>query len=255
MPLNLQEKYRLEQAKWNALAPADVSASMVLPPNANFETHARQSSLYVGVLEFLGDLCGEQVLEYGCGLGELATLLAKSGAQVTAFDLAPRSVRIAQRRAKLNQVEASVKLMVAAGEHVPFADESFGVIVGKAILHHLDVNVGWSDLYRVLKRGGRAVFIEPMGMNPILNFVRDHVPYRHKHPRGADSPLIYAEIHEWGRPFEKFSYREIQLLSMLERGLGFRRRISQFRRLDALLLERLPWLRRYCRYVVMYCAK
>lgn len=36
------------------------------------------------------------------------------------------------------------------------------------------------SLYRVLKTGGRAAFVEPMGMNPILNFARDHMPYRDK---------------------------------------------------------------------------
>ena len=251
----LEEKYRVERAKWDALAPMDISASMLMPPTANLETYAQRSSLFVGVIEFLGNLRDERVLEYGCGLGELTTLLAKSGAKVTAFDLSPLSVQIAHRRAELNRVEASVNLVIAAGEQLPFADESFGLVFGKAILHHLDVNVGWPDLYRVIKQGGRAVFIEPMGMNPILNLVRNQIPYPHKHPRGADRPLTYVEIRGWGGAFTQFLYREIQLLSMLERGLGFQKRIPQLRRLDALLLERLPWLRRYCRYVVMYFAK
>jgi SAM-dependent methyltransferase len=251
----LEEKYRVERAKWDALAPTDVSSKMRLPAAATFETYASQSSLLADASAYLGDLGGRRVLEYGCGLGELSTLLAKSGARVITFDLSPRSAQIAQQRAALNQVGENVALAVAAGERLPYADESFDIIFGKAILHHLDVTVGWSELYRVLKPGGKAMFIEPMGMNPILNMVREHVPYPHKHPRGADRPLTYAEIHAWGKPFREFAYHEVQLLSMFERGLGFKKRLVLLRQLDAVLLERLPFLRRYCRYVIMYMAK
>jgi SAM-dependent methyltransferase len=251
----LEERYRVERTKWDALAPAEVSSNMRLPPQATFEAYASQSSLLAGAAAYLGDLDGQRVLEYGCGLGELSSLLAKSGARVITFDLSPRSVQITQQRAVLNQVQASVGVAVAAGERLPYADESFDVIFGKAILHHLDVKVGGSELYRVLKRGGKAMFVEPMGMNLVLNLVRSRIPYPHKHPRGADRPLTYAEIDAWGKAFQEFTYREVQLLSMLERGLGFKTRIRPLRQLDAVLLERLPFLRRYCRYVIMYMQK
>jgi SAM-dependent methyltransferase len=148
-----------------------------------------------------------------------------------------------------------VELAVAAGESLPYADESFDIIFGKAILHHLDVSVGVCDLHRVLRPGGKAAFAEPMGMNPILNLARARVWYPHKHPRGADRPLTYAEIAAWGRQFSEFSFREVQLLSMAERALGFGKKLTFLRRVDELLLDRTPGLRRYCRYVVMYMVK
>ena len=52
-----------------------------------------------GIAEFLGDLRGKRVIEYGCGLGKLTVLLARSGAQVTAFDLSEGSVEVARKRA------------------------------------------------------------------------------------------------------------------------------------------------------------
>jgi ubiquinone/menaquinone biosynthesis C-methylase UbiE len=174
---------------------------------------------------------------------------------VTAFDLSQVSVAVTQNRAALNHVGERVALAVAAGEALPYADESFDVLFGKAILHHLDVNFGWHELYRVLKPGGKAVFVEPMGMNPLLKFARSWIPYPSKNPRGADRPLNYREIDEWGKQFREFRYQEIQLLSMLERGLGFKRRLPKLRRLDAYLLHHLPFLRRYCRYVVMFMVK
>ncbi|MBI5031560.1 MAG: class I SAM-dependent methyltransferase [Chloroflexi bacterium] len=253
--MSVEDRYRIERAKWDALASKELPGVSVLPPTATFYTYARKVSVMAGVNEFLGDLQGKQVLECGCGLGEISILLAKSGAYVTAFDLSPVSVAVARRRAVMNIADTKINLAVAAGESMPFADERFDVIFGKGILHHLDANLGCNDLCRVLKSGGKAVFVEPMGMNPILNFVRAYIPYRHKHPRGADRPLKYDDIHRWGKPFKEFRYQEIQLLSMFERGFGFNKRFTILRRADAVLLKRLPFLRRYCRYVVMFMVK
>jgi SAM-dependent methyltransferase len=249
----LTETYRVERAKWDAIAAQALPSLGALPPTADFYSHVRASPLLCGVAEFLGDLRGKCVLEYGCGLGAISTLLARSGAEVISFDLSRESVALTRRRATINTVD--VALVVAAGESLPYADASFDIIFGKAILHHLDVSVGAHELYRVLRPGGRAVFAEPMGMNPILNLARARVWYPHKHPRGADRPLTYDEIDAWGRRFSEFRFREVQLLSMAERALGFGKKLTFLRRLDDLLLERLPALRRYCRYVVVYMVK
>jgi len=224
-----------------------------LPPTADFYSYVRTNPLLGGVAAFLGDLRGKRVLEYGCGLGAMSTLLARSGAEVFSFDLSRKSVALTWQRAELNLVD--VDLAVAAGESLPYADESFDIVFGKAILHHLDVSVGARDLHRVLRPDGKAAFAEPMGMNPILNLARARIWYPHKHPRGADRPLTYDEIDAWGRQFSEFHFREVQLLSMAERALGFGKKLTFLRHLDALLLDLVPALRRYCRYVVMYMVK
>jgi ubiquinone/menaquinone biosynthesis C-methylase UbiE len=253
--MNLQETHKKEVAKWDSLTAQKTDESLLLKPSDDFEKYSARTSTMVGVTEYLGDLKGKRVLEFGCGLGEISALLAKSGAEVTTFDLSGNSVFTARRRAVLNGVEEDIALVVAAGEALPFTDECFDVLFGKAILHHLDVNLGSEQLYRVLKAGGKAVFVEPMGMNPVLNFVREYVPYPNKNPRGEDHPLNYQEITILGRDFRKYNFREIQLLSMLERGLGFGKRIKILRHLEDFLLDRFPFLRRYCRYVVMYMEK
>src|SRR5918997_1575499 len=78
----------------------------------------------------LGDLRGKAVLDYGCGHGMAAVVLARRGADVTAFDLSPGYVREAGERAAANGV--AVRCIVADGGRLPFADHSFDAGGGSA---------------------------------------------------------------------------------------------------------------------------
>lgn len=255
--MKLNEVYAVEQAKWDDVSRKKATDEGInrLSPGEDFTQFSKGSSTHIGVVEFLGDLRGKSVLEFGCGTGQISMLLAKSGAQVTAFDLSSESVKITCLRAKVNDLQDRVHLVICPGESLPFTSESFDIIFGKAILHHLSVSHTQFDLYRMLKPGGKGVFIEPMGMNPLLTFARDHLPYLDKNPRGLDRPLNYDDIHAWGRSFTEFRFCEIQLVGMLRRGLGIKGGLRAFIRLDDLLLSHFPSLRRFCRYVVMYMVK
>ncbi|MFO7321149.1 MAG: class I SAM-dependent methyltransferase [Chloroflexota bacterium] len=252
--LDLQETYRVEQDKWNDIARQQLAR---LQPSRyrDFYHYAQDQITMTGIAEFLGDLRGLKVLEVGCGLGKLTTLLAKSGAKVTAFDLSEMSTYVARERAKLDGVVEQTTFCTAAGEQLPFADETFDVIFGKGVLHHLKAGPSRPELFRVLKRGGKAAFSEPLGMNPLLRIARDYLPYRQKNPRGADKPLTYADIRDWSQGFAYVSVREVQLLSMLERALGRNNRFTLLRKIDDVLLRQVPPLRRFCRYAVLLFEK
>ena len=65
-------------------------------------------------------------------------ILARSGARVTTFDISEASVEAARKRVEANGVENRVEFAVASAEELPFPDGRFDLVVGKAILHHLD---------------------------------------------------------------------------------------------------------------------
>jgi ubiquinone/menaquinone biosynthesis C-methylase UbiE len=57
-----------------------------------------------------------------------------------------------------------------------FEDESFDVVIGGAILHHLDVEQSLYHAYRVLKPEGFIIFLEPLNMNPLYRIYRKMNP-------------------------------------------------------------------------------
>lgn len=247
-------RHEAERRKWDAHAHASLPSLddlAVIPDEATFGSYARSRALLEGMADFLGDLDGREVLEYGCGLGELTIVLARSGARVTTFDLSPASVGFTRRRAERDGVSERITFVVAAGESLPFPDDSFDLAVGKAVLHHLDPAAGAAELARVLRPSARAAFSEPLGMNPLLVFARAHLPYPGKHERGTDRPLTAADVRAWQTPFRRVRLRPVQLFSMVERALGFGHALPPLRALDRALIRRWPRLGRYCRYGVL----
>ena len=187
------DRHAVERAKWDAHAGTTEASIEAPPPGEDFDSFARSQSLLPGVAEYLGDLRGKRVIEYGCGLGQLTVLLARSGADVTAFDISGQSIRSTRRRAELAGVEDRITLRVAVGEDLPFDDASFDIAVGKAVLHHLDPVSGSRELARILRPGARAAFSEPLGTNPLVRFARERLPYPGKHERGTDIPLRHSD--------------------------------------------------------------
>ena len=197
----------------------------------------------------LGDLHGKSILDFGCGHGMASTVFARNGANVTAFDLSPGYVKEAKERAEANGVR--VRFVVADGERLPFADESFDAIWGSAILHHLDLTVAGRELQRVLKPGGVAIFCEPWGGNPFLNFARKYLPYPGKHRTPDEQPLTRAMLTPLHSIFPKLIVEPHQFLGMIGRVWRNQRLANGLARVDHGLYRRMPSLGEWSRYVVV----
>jgi ubiquinone/menaquinone biosynthesis C-methylase UbiE len=98
-------------------------------------------------------------LEIGCGTGFFLLNLKQAGvldeAQVS--DLSPGMVQAAIRNGR--SLGFDVQGRVADAESIPYDDETFDLVVGHAVLHHIpDVELALREVLRVLKPGGRFVF-------------------------------------------------------------------------------------------------
>jgi SAM-dependent methyltransferase len=197
----------------------------------------------------LGDVAGLRVLDYGCGHAMAAVVLARRGARVTAFDLSGGYLAEAQHRAAANGVR--LRFVQADGERLPFADTSFDRVWGNAVLHHLDLRVAARELKRVLRPGGIAVFCEPWGGNPFLQWARRRLPYPAKGRTRDEEPLRSWQLRQLWEAFPNGEARGFQFLSMARRVLAPGRLVRWLERSDDFLLARAPMLQHFCRYVVI----
>src|SRR5947209_9795605 len=101
----------------------------------------------------------ERSLEVGAGTGYFSLNLLQSGVvqEATCTDISPGMMRtLSDNAARLG---VSVRTARADAESLPFADESFDLILGHAVLHHLpDLHRPFDEFHRVLRPGGRIVF-------------------------------------------------------------------------------------------------
>jgi ubiquinone/menaquinone biosynthesis C-methylase UbiE len=132
----------------------------------------------MAVLREAGIGPGTRVLELGCGSGGFTLSLLAAGAEVTALDLSPEMIDVARRRIAQFGEGCTAELVTAAVERMPLEAGRFDVVVGRFILHHLDISAAAPAIAQVLRAGGRAVFGENSARNQVLMFARDHVAGR-----------------------------------------------------------------------------
>ncbi len=101
----------------------------------------------------------ERSLEVGAGTGYFSLNLLRAGVvrEATCTDISPGMVRTLATNA--GRLGLPVKALRADAESLPFADRSFDLVLGHAVLHHLpDLERAFAEFHRVLRPGGRIVF-------------------------------------------------------------------------------------------------
>jgi ubiquinone/menaquinone biosynthesis C-methylase UbiE len=109
--------------------------------------------------EELRNLPYDRALELGCGSGFFLLNLIQAGVarRGSVTDLSPGMVKVATRNGQNLGLEIDGR--VADAERIPYDDDTFDLVVGHAVLHHIpDVELSLREVVRVLKPGGRFIF-------------------------------------------------------------------------------------------------
>lgn len=206
----------------------------------------------------LGDVSGKTVLDYGCGAGENSVLIASHGAaKVVGIDISPELVELGEKRLALHGFAENAELRVGSAHELPLADGSVDVVFGMAILHHLDLQLASDEVFRVLKKGGRAIFLEPVRNSRFVRFVRNLIPYESPDVSPFERPLTEAELGKFAERFSSYRSRAfsipfVNLVSVLGLSESLLHRAI---RLDGKILKAAPFLKNYASVRVVEMTK
>ena len=106
----------------------------------------------------------QQILDVACGTGDSTIAIARaagSGSRVTGVDISEGMMALVMRKAAHEGVHDRIRLQVADGENLPFAEGSFHrVFCAFGIRNFEHKELGLKEFYRVLKPGGKVVILE-----------------------------------------------------------------------------------------------
>jgi SAM-dependent methyltransferase len=205
--------------------------------------------------QFLLSQCKHKdVLEYGCGPGSYSFLLCRAGAAVTGIDISDNAIIQANKMALQEHLKIAFHVMNA--EFLEFNSNSFDLICGEGILHHLDINKAFSELARTLRPNGTAIFMEPLGHNPLINLYRKITP----HLRTEDEhPLLMGDLKlakmNFGKVEMYFFYLHSLLAVPFRNFQGFTLMLKVLDAADRVLFRVLPFSRRYAWEVVIVLSQ
>jgi ubiquinone/menaquinone biosynthesis C-methylase UbiE len=141
--------------------------------------HQRRLQLTLEMIDSICPPVGSRTLDVGCGAGMVATALAEKNYIVDAIDPVQVMVDLTRARATRHGVESRVLSNVGDVCSLPFADDTFAIVVALGVLPWLpSIKEPLKEMRRVLKSDGHMIvtvdntwalrwFFDPL-TNPIL---------------------------------------------------------------------------------------
>lgn len=109
---------------------------------------------------------GDQVLEIGCGSGQLTRSLVARGLRVTALEPGKNLIALARQNLARQNLEGAgaVEFVNARFEDAPCPRGHFRAVFSASAVHWVDPAVGWRKIANVLAPGGTLALISYFGL-------------------------------------------------------------------------------------------
>jgi ubiquinone/menaquinone biosynthesis C-methylase UbiE len=160
------------------------------------------SPWYRLVLEHLGPVAGLRILEVACGRGGFVRHLANAGARVIGCDFSSAALHATRSKLGANRQPLLAALVQGDAQSLPFADNSFDVVVSCETIEHLPhVQAALHEMFRVTRPRGKLLLTTPnyfnfMGLYEIYARLR-HPARQHEQP--FDRRQWFPQVHKWIR--------------------------------------------------------
>ncbi len=213
-----------------------------------------------------GDAGGGRLLDVGCGYGRNAELFRRLGMQVTGIDLDEPALR--QARQKYPQIDFQTGNI----ENLAFPDAAFDAVFSSSVLQYVDWPLAIRQCHRVLKPGGRAVFVENLRGNPAAagyRLLHRLVGWRYGEYQTPRGHVDWKELPEFQQVFSAADFHPLHLATPLVLAwpllrskvlrkpfeMRTKRLFRALRRFDQSTLRHFPSLKRRCWQVVIQVTK
>ncbi|MFD1093089.1 class I SAM-dependent methyltransferase [Providencia vermicola] len=133
------------------------------------QVHAQGEDL-LALQRLLQGCQAEDVLDLGCGAGHASFYTAPLVKSVTAYDLSDSMLSVVAKNAQERQL-TNITTCKGTAEQLPFADNHFDRVISRYSAHHWhDVEKALREVRRVLKVGGKGIFIDVVSPgHPLLD--------------------------------------------------------------------------------------
>jgi len=207
----------------------------------------------------------QRLLDFGCGWGTASMIYAHIGYQVSGFDVCDENIIASRRMAEKYGFSDRTDFSVQTAERLNYPDETFDVVAGIDILHHVEVEPALRETRRVLKPGGIAVFREFLVV-PVFDTLRNSrfgtwlVPNDASiddHRTEDEEKLSPNEVEIVKSVFPDHEFIRFNLLARFRRFLPNRNpgRPSKIEQLDQLVFRNVPPMQRFGGDVIMVLRK
>ena len=202
----------------------------------------------------------------GHGSHAIKFLLAGAKEAVT-VDPSFKSLVYGRKLSNLFGVEKRCKPVRGGGEFIPYPDNYFDYIYAGGVLHHTDLRKTANELYRVLKKGGRGAFVEPLHGNFLYRALSKaykdsrKIRFSDKEGYSVDHPLSYGDVNDFISHFDRGSFREFRLFGMTSEilknllKLDISKVFDKINTVDEFLLKHIALSRKFADIVTILVEK
>lgn len=178
--------------------------------------------------ERVGGASTAGILDFGCGVGNITRILARTFAEavVHGVDVSGESIEAA----RAGSTGERGPLYAVAKDRLPYSSEAFDIACAANVFHHIErsQHVYWlSEIRRVLRPGGRFFMFEHNPFNPGARWVVLTCPF--------DKGVTLLRSSYASRVFHRAGFTT----SLPEYYYVFPRLLSAFRRLEP-MISRFP---------------
>ena len=168
----------------------------------------------------------ESILDIATGTGDLAlALTATRASRIVGLDISAGMLSVGKDKVKVENLENTIEMVIGDSEALTYDDNSFdAVTVAFGVRNFENLELGLSELFRVLKPGGTLVVLEtavptrfPFKQGykfhtqviiPLMGklFTRDQAAYKYL----SDSAAVFPHGKQFNNILEKMGFIEVE---------------------------------------------